>query len=45
LPDFGPAFYAGFFTYAGPSANPNIHWASFDHVTLTGTPADPSDPK
>ena len=44
LPDFGPAFYAGFFTYAGPSANPNIHWASFDHVTLTGNLENTSTP-
>ena len=36
LTDFGATLYAGFFTYAGPSSNPNVHWASFDHVSLTG---------
>ncbi len=37
LADFGLTIYAGFFTYAGPSSNPNIPWASFDSVSLTGT--------
>jgi len=36
LTDFGTTVYAGFFTYAGPSSNPNVHWASFDSVSLTG---------
>jgi len=36
LSDFGTTLYAGFFTYAGPSSNPNVHWASFDNVSLTG---------
>jgi autotransporter-associated beta strand protein len=36
MTDFGTALYAGFFTYAGPSSNPNVHWASFDNVSLTG---------
>lgn len=34
--DFGTTLYAGFFTYAGPSSNPNVHWATFDNVSLTG---------
>ena len=37
LTDFGPTLYAGFFSYAGPSYNWNIPWASFDSVNLTGT--------
>jgi autotransporter-associated beta strand protein len=37
LTDFGTTLYAGFFTYAGPSSNPNVHWASFDNVSLTGS--------
>ena len=36
LSDFGTVLNAGFFTYAGPSSNPNIHWASFDNVSLAG---------
>ncbi|HEY4414673.1 MAG TPA: LamG-like jellyroll fold domain-containing protein, partial [Verrucomicrobiae bacterium] len=36
LTDFPQTIYAGFFTYAGPSSNPNIPWASFDNVSLTG---------
>ncbi|HWX20326.1 MAG TPA: LamG-like jellyroll fold domain-containing protein [Candidatus Binatia bacterium] len=36
LSDFGTTLYAEFFTYAGPSSNPNIHWASFNSVSLTG---------
>lgn len=36
LTDFGSNLYAGFFTYAGPSSNPNLHWASFNNVSLTG---------
>ena len=36
LTDIGTTLYAGFFTYAGPSSNPNVHWASFDNVSLTG---------
>lgn len=41
LSDFGTNFYAGFFTYAGPSANPNVHWASFDQVSLVGNLSGP----
>lgn len=36
LADFATTVYAGFFTYAGPSANPSVHWASFNNVSLTG---------
>jgi autotransporter-associated beta strand protein len=36
LTDFGTTLYAGLFTYAGPSSNPNVHWASFDSVSLIG---------
>ncbi len=41
LSDFGTTIYAGFFTYAGPSSNPSIHWASFDNVSLTGNLVGP----
>ena len=41
LTDFGTSLYAGFFTYAGPSSNPNVHWASFDNVSLTGNIVGP----
>jgi autotransporter-associated beta strand protein len=36
LADFGSNLYAGFFTYATPSSNPNIPWASFNNLSLTG---------
>ena len=36
LTDFGTTVYAGFFSYAGPSSNPNVPWASFDNVSITG---------
>ncbi len=41
LADFGSTIYAGFFTFAGPSANPSVHWASFDSVSLTGNLVGP----
>jgi autotransporter-associated beta strand protein len=41
LTDFGTTVYAGFFTYAGPSANPSVHWASFNNVSLTGNLVGP----
>ncbi len=33
--------HAGVFTYAPTSGSPATHHASFDHVSLTGTPAKP----
>jgi autotransporter-associated beta strand protein len=41
LTDFGTTLYAGFFTYAGPSANPSVHWASFNNVSLVGNLVGP----
>lgn len=36
LTDFGATIYAGVFSYDAPSANQNVTWAKFDHVSLTG---------
>ncbi|EEF63380.1 Ig-like domain-containing protein [Pedosphaera parvula] len=36
LTSIGTTLYAGFFTYAQPSHNPYVHWASFDNFSLTG---------
>lgn len=33
--------YVGLFTYAAPSQNPNVHWASFDSVSITGSIVGP----
>ena len=41
LTDFGTTIYAGLYTYAGPSSNPSIHWASFDNVSITGNLVGP----
>ncbi len=41
LTDFPTTLYVGFFTYAGPSSNPNVPWASFDNVSLTGNIVGP----
>ena len=41
LTDFGTTVYAGLYTYAGPSSNPSIHWASFDNVSVTGNLVGP----
>lgn len=41
LTDFPQTIYVGFFTYAGPSSNPNIPWAGFDNVSLTGNLVGP----
>ena len=37
LASFGSTIYAGVFTHAIQSMNPNIHLASFDSFSLTGT--------
>ncbi len=37
LASFGSTLYAGVFTHAVQSMNPNIHIASFDSLSLTGT--------
>jgi len=41
LTDFGTTLYAGFFTFAGPSSNPNVHRASFDNVSIAGNIVGP----
>jgi polygalacturonase len=41
LNDFPATLYAGFFTYAGPSSNPNVHQAAFDNVNVTVGAYDP----
>jgi len=41
LRGIGKIIYAGLFTYAASSQNPNVHWAAFDHVTITGDVVDP----
>jgi len=37
LPGFGTTIYAGVFDNAVQSANPNVHWASFDSYNLLGS--------
>ncbi len=37
LTSFGSTIYAGVFTHAEQSFNPNVHLASFDSYSLTGT--------
>lgn len=37
LANMGSTIYAGVFTHAVQSMNPNIHMASFDSISLTGT--------
>jgi autotransporter-associated beta strand protein len=41
LSGIGSTVYAGFFTYAQPSHNPNVYWAKFDNFALTGNIAGP----
>jgi hypothetical protein len=36
--NIGAGLYVGLFTYAASSQNPNVFWASFDHVSLSTTP-------
>jgi len=37
LTNFGTAIYAGFFTHAEQSLNPNLHWGTLDNFNLLGT--------
>jgi autotransporter-associated beta strand protein len=37
LPSIGTTIHAGVFSHAVQSMNPNLHWASFDSFSLTGT--------
>ena len=37
LSSFGSTIYAGVFIHAVQSLNPNVHWASLDSLSLTGT--------
>jgi hypothetical protein len=41
LTDFPETIYAGFFTYASPSSNPNAFQASFDNASIVGDVAGP----
>ena len=41
LTSIGTTIYAGFFTYAQPSHNPFVPWASFDSFSLTGNLVGP----
>jgi autotransporter-associated beta strand protein len=41
LSGIGSTVYAGFFTYAQPSHNPNVHWAKFDNFSLAGNIVGP----
>jgi autotransporter-associated beta strand protein len=41
LSGIGTTIYVGPFTYAASSQNPNVHWASFDSVSLTGNVVGP----
>ena len=36
LSSFGPTPFVGLFTYAAQSSNPNLHWATFDSLSLVG---------
>ena len=36
LPKIASNLYVGMFTYAASSQNPNVHWASFDNVSIVG---------
>lgn len=41
LSGIGTTVYAGFFTYAQPSHNPNVRWAKFDNFALAGNIVGP----
>ena len=41
LSSIGTVLYVGLFTYAASSQNPNVFWASFDNVSLTGNIVGP----
>ena len=36
LANFGTAIYAGVFTHAEQSMNPNVHYATFDNISISG---------
>ena len=41
LSGINSTLYVGMFTYAASSQNPNVHWAAFDSVSLTGNVVGP----
>ena len=42
LAGMGTTLYAGMFLHALPSQNPNLHWASFDSLSLIGNVIGPA---